>query len=71
LVTRTELESLPAGIKKENRVAVFLPMSYQMGGFTVFLLKDRLTPLNMSVEKAMRSALTGWMKKDHKENSGH
>ncbi|MCB0365661.1 MAG: DUF502 domain-containing protein [Bdellovibrionaceae bacterium] len=68
LVTRTDLREFPDGINKKDRVAVFFPMSYQMGGFTVFLPKDRLTPLDMSVEKAMRSALTAWMKKDNNKN---
>lgn len=45
-------------------------MSYQMGGFTLFLPRERLTPLDMSVERAMRSALTAWMKKDESSKSG-
>lgn len=63
LVTRSDLSDLPDGLDKDHRVAVFFPMSYQMGGFTVFVPRSWLTPLNMSVETAMRSALTAWMKK--------
>ncbi len=67
LVTRKDLSDLPDGLEKKDRVAVFFPMSYQMGGFTLFLPKSWLNPLNLSVETVMRSALTGWMKK----NSNH
>jgi uncharacterized membrane protein len=41
-----------------DRVAVYLPMSYQIGGFTVLLPRDRLKPLAMNVEEAMRLVLT-------------
>lgn len=67
LVTRKDLSDLPDGLEKKDHVAVFFPMSYQMGGFTLFLPKSWLNPLNLSVETVMRSALTGWMKK----NSNH
>jgi len=43
----------------EDRVAVYLPMSYQLGGFTLLLPRDRLRPLDLGVEDAMRLVLTG------------
>ncbi|MGE0484568.1 MAG: DUF502 domain-containing protein [Gammaproteobacteria bacterium] len=45
----------------QDRVAVYLPMSYQIGGYTVFLPRAWLTPLDLSVEAAMRGVLTGWI----------
>lgn len=39
-------------------VSVYLPMSYMVGGYTVYLPSDRLTPLDISIEEAMRVALT-------------
>jgi len=39
-------------------VSVYMPMSYMVGGYTVYLPSDRLTPLDISVEEAMRVALT-------------
>ena len=42
----------------EQRVPVYVPMSYQIGGFTVFVPRDRLEPLDMSIEEAMRWVLT-------------
>jgi uncharacterized membrane protein len=40
-------------------VSVYLPMSYQVGGYTVYVPKSRLTKLDMSVEDAMRTVITG------------
>merc|ERR1711916_417796 len=43
----------------EDRVGVYLPMSYQIGGFTMYVQRDRITTLDIGVEEAMRLALTG------------
>lgn len=45
----------------EESVAVYLPMSYQIGGYTIFIPKDRLEPLNMPIEDAMRMVITASM----------
>ena len=45
----------------EDRVAVYMPMSYQIGGDTVFVPKEWVREIDLSVEEAMRSALTAWM----------
>ncbi len=42
----------------EQLVAVYLPMSYQIGGYTVFVPPSLVEPLDMSVEDAMRLTLT-------------
>lgn len=42
-----------------ERVAVYLPMSYMIGGYTVFVPRDVLEPTSLSVEAAMRIALMG------------
>lgn len=60
-ITRQNLNDLPNEFTKENRIAVFLPLSYQVGGLTVFVPRDRVRKVNMKVEVAMRSALTAWM----------
>jgi len=43
----------------EGKVAVYLPMSYMIGGYTVFLPRDAIEPTSMSVEAGMRIALMG------------
>ncbi len=42
-----------------DTVAVYLPMSYMIGGHTVFLPRELLEPTSLSVEAAMRIALMG------------
>jgi uncharacterized membrane protein len=44
-----------------GEVAVYLPMSYTIGGYTVFLPRACLTPLDMSLEDAMRFVVTAGM----------
>jgi len=43
----------------ESRVAVYLAMSYQLGGFTVHVPKSSVTPLDVPADQAMRAVLTG------------
>jgi uncharacterized membrane protein len=43
----------------EDLGAVYLPMSYQIGGYTVYLPRSRLMETELSVEQAMRIVLTG------------
>jgi uncharacterized membrane protein len=42
----------------DDSVAVYLPMSYQIGGYTVLLPASYLQPLDMSMEEAMRFLIT-------------
>jgi uncharacterized membrane protein len=43
----------------DDMVAVYLPMSYQIGGYTVYLPRSRVTETDLTVEQAMRIVLTG------------
>ncbi|MBL0420279.1 DUF502 domain-containing protein [Ramlibacter sp. AW1] len=61
LVTRRGFADLPAGFLPGERVAVYLPMGYMIGGYTVFVPSSWVTPINMTVEEAMRSSLIAWM----------
>jgi uncharacterized membrane protein len=58
LVTRESFADLPAGIGDKDTVAVYLPMSYQLGGFTVMVPKDRIHPVDMKVDQALQFLLT-------------
>src|SRR5512138_317555 len=40
-------------------VAVYFPMSYQIGGYTLYLPVEELTETDLSVQEAMRMALIG------------
>ena len=61
MVTRQSLADLPAGLLRGDRVAVYLPMGYMIGGYTVFVPREWVTPIDMSVEEAMRQSLIAWM----------
>jgi len=61
LVTRAGAHGLPDGFLRGDRVAVYLPMGYMIGGYTVFVPRDWVHPIAMSVEAAMRLSLTAWM----------
>jgi len=43
----------------DDLVAVYLPMSYMIGGYTVFLPRELIEPTSLSVEAGMRLALMG------------
>lgn len=40
-------------------IAVYLPMSYMVGGYTVFVARELVEPTSLSVEEGMRIALMG------------
>lgn len=61
LVTRQSMAGLPAPLADEGRVAVYLPMGYMIGGYTVFVPRGWTQVLDMTVEEAMRSSLIAWM----------
>jgi uncharacterized membrane protein len=61
LITRQRVDDLPAGFLRGDRVAVYLPMGYMIGGYTVFVPREWVQPIDMSVEEAMRSTLFAWM----------
>jgi uncharacterized membrane protein len=55
---REDLSGLPAELHENGRVAVYLPMSYQVGGYTVLVPGSAVTPVPWSREEAMRFILT-------------
>jgi uncharacterized membrane protein len=61
-VTRAEFSDLPQGIGTAAEVAVYLPMSYQVGGYTVIVPREAIRPVEMSREEAMKFILTAGLK---------
>jgi uncharacterized membrane protein len=53
---------LPGG---DDEVAVYMPMSYQIGGYTLLLPRRCLTPLDMGFEEAMRFVITAGLSRPH------
>jgi putative multiple sugar transport system permease protein len=48
-----------------DAVAVYLPMSYMVGGYTVFMPRELLEPTSLSIEAGMRLALMGGVQGAH------
>jgi uncharacterized membrane protein len=60
-VTREDFSEAPASLAGPDVIAVYLPMSYQIGGYTVLLPREAVEPVQMSVEEALRFAVTAGM----------
>jgi len=61
-VTREDFDSLPPQLgDPQETIAVYLPMSYQIGGYTVYLPRSSVVPMDISTEDAMRLTLTAGM----------
>lgn len=58
-VTQDDASELGIVEAKDDLVAVYFPMSYQIGGYTALLPRSRVAPLDLPVETAMRLVLTG------------
>jgi uncharacterized membrane protein len=58
-VTAESGEMLRRAEPGEQLIAVYLPMSYMVGGYTVFLPREQVDPTTLTVEEGMRIALMG------------
>ncbi len=58
-VTREDFSNLPFG--NEDEVAVYLPLSYQIAGYTIFVPRQWCEPVDMPFEDAIRLILTAAM----------
>jgi len=61
-VTRQEFTDLPEGVGTPAEVAVYFPMSYQVGGYTLIVPRESVRPVAMSREDAMKFILTAGLK---------
>ena len=62
LMTRENFTDLPQGTIQPDHVAVFLPFSYGVGGFTIIVHKSSLRETSLPAEKALQLSITGWVK---------
>ncbi|QKK02823.1 MAG: DUF502 domain-containing protein [Pseudomonadota bacterium] len=58
-ITREDFSNLPFG--EEGEVAVYLPLSYQVAGYTIFVPKEWCEPMDLPFEDALRLILTAAM----------
>jgi len=60
-VTRDDAGELGLGAAARGRIAVYFPMSYQIGGYMLLVPREHVEPLEIPIETAMRLVLTGGM----------
>ncbi len=68
IMTRQDLNGTGLEAMGEGYCAIYIPFSYQMGGYTIYLPRSKLTPINMPVEDAIRFAITAGMSVKGKSN---
>jgi uncharacterized membrane protein len=61
-VTRQEFTDIAEGVGTPAEVAVYFPMSYQVGGYTLIVPRESVRPVAMSREDAMKFILTAGLK---------
>ncbi len=67
LVSRQTFDDLPKGIGQEGEVAVYVPMSYQLGGVTITVPWSMVEKIDMSLEDGLRYAATAGMPGQEKQ----
>lgn len=68
IVTKDDFSDFPE-LNADKKIAVYLPMSYQIGGYTVFCTQDQITPVEMKVDDALQFILTAGAKQKKQEKS--
>ena len=68
LVTRENFRDIPTMKSLDDKVAVYFPFSYGVGGYTFLVPKSQITKFEIPIEKAMSLAITGWVKADSGES---
>lgn len=63
LVTRENLDELP----ENDMIAVYIPLSYMLGGLTVLIERHKVEKVDMSVEQALKLSVTAWIRASEKD----
>lgn len=69
VVTREEFPELEGLEEIKSQIAVYIPMGYMIGGFTVFVDRKHVKEIDMSVDQAFKLAITGWVTTSGNGNS--
>jgi len=57
-VTQAVADRLPEDFRQTDSILVYVPMSYMIGGFSVFMPRDAVRPIKMNMDEAMRFTLS-------------
>ena len=60
-VTRSNFTDFSPQLGTQDTVAVYFPMSYQIGGYTVLMPRAAVEPIHISMEEAMKFVVTAGM----------
>ncbi len=71
VVTREYFRDLPFTNDMTDKVAVYFPLSYGLGGYTLLVPRHLITQVNLPIERAMSLAITGWVKADIQNEGDH
>ena len=52
-----------------DRIGVYLPLSYQIGGYLVYLPPSRVSPLDLDVESTLKLIMTGGLSANVEESA--
>lgn len=64
IITRSDFSTAPGGIVENNDVvSVYIPMSYQIGGFTIYVSKKNIRKVDMGQKQALKWSLIGGIEK--------
>lgn len=66
LVSRESFSDLPQGVGNEGEIAVYIPMSYQIGGVTIIVPRSMVHRVDMNIEEGLRFAATAGMPGEQK-----
>jgi uncharacterized membrane protein len=67
-ITADDLENFHK-LEMEDPVMVYLQMSYQIGGYALFIPRKNLTPLDMKIEDALRFVTTAGISKNNEDKN--
>lgn len=70
IMTRASFADLKINENLSDRVAVYVPFSYGMGGYTLLVPKTKIKPIDIPIETAMSLAITAWVKADSGGSNG-
>lgn len=62
LVMREHFDDLPSGTVPIGKIAVFVPLSYGFGGFTLVVDRAATRDAGLPAERALQLAITGWVR---------
>jgi uncharacterized membrane protein len=65
LVTQEDPQRLPESFRDQDKVMVYFPMSYMIGGFSMFVPRSAIRPLKMGKDEAIRFVMTAGITGKH------